>query len=159
MRRYLLGVLLLAACAQAPAEPIQSARVPYDAQSFTVETLPTTTVAPPTTHKPRPRAARSTPTTRPKVRAAVQATGGVRTVSSTAYCLRGRMANGEYVHEGAVASRILPRGSAWRVLTGPLAGRVYVVKDTGGKAYFDIWFPSCNAALAYGRRSIQIAPA
>lgn len=79
-----------------------------------------------------------------------------RSVSSTAYCLKGRMANGQRVHNGAVASKILPRGSRWKVLSGSMRGRVFTVKDTGSKAYFDIWMSSCRAARIYGRQRIQI---
>lgn len=69
------------------------------------------------------------------------------------------MANGERVHDGAVASHVLPRGSRWKVLDGPLAGRVFTVKDTGPKATFDVWMSSCGAARQYGRRDIGITPA
>lgn len=77
-------------------------------------------------------------------------------VRSTAYCLSGRMANGARVHDGAVASTILPRGSRWQVTTGPFAGRSYVVEDTG--APFDIWMTDCAAARAYGVRHVVIIP-
>ncbi len=78
-------------------------------------------------------------------------------VSSTAYCEAGRMANGELAHDGAVSSKILPRGSSWRVLDGPMTGRTYVVKDTGSLAFFDISFPGrCDEAIQYGRRAIRI---
>jgi hypothetical protein len=83
-----------------------------------------------------------------------------QTISSTAYCETGRMANGEPAHDGAVSSKTLPRGSAWRVLSGPYEGRVLVVKDTGSKAYFDIAMPGdCAGAVQYGRRTIEIAEA
>lgn len=80
-----------------------------------------------------------------------------RTVSSTGYCETGRMADGEYAHDGAVSSKVLPRGSSWRVLDGPLEGRTFVVEDTGPGAYFDVSMPGdCDGARAYGRHSIQI---
>lgn len=113
-----------------------------------VPTVPTTTLPPPTVTPTVPPAP-TPPTT------AVEG-GQQRSVNSTAYCLQGTMANGERVHNGAVASKILPRGSSWRVLNGPLAGNVYTVKDTGPSAYFDIWMSSCDAANQYGRREIQI---
>lgn len=83
--------------------------------------------------------------------------GSPQAVSSTAYCETGRMADGEYAHDGAVSSKVLPRGSSWRVLDGPLEGRTFVVEDTGPGAYFDVSMPGdCDGARAYGRRSIQI---
>lgn len=67
------------------------------------------------------------------------------------------MANGEYVHDGAVAMNGVPFGTRYRVLDGPMAGRVFTVKDRiGHSSEFDIWMESCNAALNYGRRTIHI---
>lgn len=80
-----------------------------------------------------------------------------KTLSSTAYCESGRMADGQYAHDGAVSSKVLPRGTSWRVLDGQYAGRVFVVEDTGSLAYFDISMPGdCVAATAYGRRPILV---
>lgn len=84
--------------------------------------------------------------------------GGTREVRSTAYCLRGTTASGAPAGDGVVASTILPRGSSWRILTGPLAGKVVKVLDTGGpKATFDVWVSSCEWAIkVYGARTIKI---
>jgi 3D (Asp-Asp-Asp) domain-containing protein len=115
----------------------------------------TTTVStPPTTETPPPTVATSTPPSPER------GTGETRTTSSTNYCLRGTMANGEQVHHGAVAvnSSEWParKGEVWTVLDGPLAGNTYTVKDHGPKAHFDVWVPSCDQARAYGRRTITI---
>lgn len=70
------------------------------------------------------------------------------------------MANGKTVHDGAVASNVLPMGSRWRVLGGPLDGRVFEVSDTGGsRVTFDVWMASCRQANIFGRPTLQIAPA
>lgn len=83
-----------------------------------------------------------------------------RSISSTGYCETGVMANGQPAHDGAVSSKVLRRGSRWRVLTGPYAGRVFTVEDTGSLAIFDIAMPGrCAAAVAYGRREISIEAA
>lgn len=81
----------------------------------------------------------------------------IRSVSSTAYCLQGRMANGEWVHDGAAAMNNVPFGSQWQVLDGTMAGRVFTVKDRiGSGSEFDIWMYDCNAAIRYGRQQIRI---
>lgn len=85
-------------------------------------------------------------------------------MNSTAYCLTGTMKSGRAVYDGAVA---VPRsdwaalhGTSWRILDGPLVGKVVTVEDQiWHGAEFDIWMPSCAAALAYGRHTIRIAPA
>lgn len=84
-----------------------------------------------------------------------------RSIGSSAYCLRGRMANGRQVHPGAVASVVLPMGSRWRVTSGGgLVGQVFTVEDTGGpRATFDVWMPSCPAAIRFGRPTLRIEPA
>jgi hypothetical protein len=83
--------------------------------------------------------------------------GEVRSVDSTAYCLRGTMANGEQVHDGAVAMNNVPFGARWKVLSGSMAGRIFTVKDRiGHSSEFDIWMSSCDAAWYYGRQQIHI---
>lgn len=134
---------------------------PAATSSTTRPTPPTTTTVAPvaavnTTAETLPRSH----TTAPTGPAPVVATGAARSISSTAYCESGRMASGEYAYEGAVSSKVLPRGSRWRVLTGGFAGRVFTVKDTGALAYFDIALPGrCSEAVAYGRQTIQIEAA
>lgn len=86
------------------------------------------------------------------------------TAHSTAYCLQGQMADGNWVHDGAVAmntypgtNRWVPFGEHFRIETGPLAGKVVTVEDRYGYGtQFDIWMQSCWAANDYGRRDIVI---
>lgn len=79
----------------------------------------------------------------------------VRRVSSTAYCLRGRMASGKRTYDGAVAMNGVPLGSRWRVRE---TGRVYRVEDRiGHGSQFDIAMPGrCAEARRYGRRTITV---
>ena len=84
-------------------------------------------------------------------------TGPTLTVSSTAYCLQGTMANGQTVHAGAVAMNGPAFGTQYRVLNGPMAGSVLTVSDRiGHSSQFDVWMASCDAAIAYGRQTITI---
>jgi len=81
----------------------------------------------------------------------------IRTVESTAYCLRGTMANGRRTHDGAVAMNGVPFGTRFRILSGPLRGKIVTVEDRiGSGSQFDIWMSSCSAARQYGRRTIRI---
>jgi 3D (Asp-Asp-Asp) domain-containing protein len=71
--------------------------------------------------------------------------GGYKPYTATAYALKGRMANGQHVHSGAIAAdpRVLPIGT----------------KVTGGKIKgnrVDIWMPSRKAAIKFGRRTVQL---
>lgn len=81
-------------------------------------------------------------------------------VESTAYCLTGTMASGKPVYEGAAAMNGVPLGSKYRVVDGPEAGKIYTIEDRiGHSSEFDIAFPGdCEAAMQYGRRTINIAP-
>lgn len=107
-----------------------------------------------------PRASRSNPRPRPAapVRNSPPAGGApssdVRTVTSTAYCLTGTMANGQRVYRGAVAMNGVPFGSVWQVD----GGGTYTVADRiGHSSQFDIAMPGdCAAAMAYGRRTITV---
>ena len=82
---------------------------------------------------------------------------GVYQVVSTAYCLNGRMANGEAVHDGAAALRGVPLGTSVSILDGPNAGTVLVVKDRPKRrGLLDIWMDDCGAARSYGRGRITI---
>lgn len=83
---------------------------------------------------------------------------GVFTI--TAFCLRGQMRNGEYVHHGAVATdrRVLPEGT--RMTIDGLPG-LYVSKDTGSGvigAHVDVWMESCQDAIRWGRqyRTVEV---
>ena len=84
-------------------------------------------------------------------------TGKLR-VESTAYCLEGRMANGQPTYEGAAAMNGVPLGTKFRIKTGPLQGEVVVVKDRiGSGSEFDVAMPDdCSGAYRYGRRVVNI---
>lgn len=150
---------------------------PVSITAPTTTTLPptTTTVAPPTTTTTQAavRAASAAPavvvaptTTTTAAPPPAPAQGGQqRTLESTNYCLSGTMANGERVHDGAVAfnssewSRY--KGTTWRIISSGdpqqrHVGRTFTVKDHGPGAHFDIWTPSCGAATNYGRQTVTI---
>lgn len=80
--------------------------------------------------------------------------------TSTMYCLTGVTASGTTAGPGVVAVSYgnFPRllGSTWRVLDGPMAGRVFTVEDKGPLADFDMWTGSCDEAVDYGRRTITV---
>lgn len=90
--------------------------------------------------------------------APVRSSAPVRQVSSTAYCLTGRMASGRNTYWGAAAMNGVPLGSRYRVLSGPRAGSTLVIEDRiGHGSGFDIAYPgNCGAARSYGRRTISI---
>lgn len=52
------------------------------------------------------------------------------------------------------------KGTTWKVLDGPHAGRLFRVEDAGTRAHFDMWFgdhPDCqNMARQYGGRTIRV---
>lgn len=81
-----------------------------------------------------------------------------RSVISTAYCERGAMANGQQVHDGAAARNGVRFGSRFRILSGPLAGKVVTITDrhAAGSTGLDVWMASCDEARGYGRRHISI---
>ena len=76
------------------------------------------------------------------------------TVNATSYCIsNSRMANGEYPHQGAVASNSYPLGTVIAV-----AGYgTYTVEDRiGHGSSLDILMPSCADAINFGRRNLKI---
>lgn len=80
--------------------------------------------------------------------------------NATAYCLRGRTANGGSVRRGIVAAdpRVLPLGTRIYLNAGSYSGS-YVVADTGGAVKgrkLDIWVPNCSEAMRFGRRSVSV---
>ena len=80
---------------------------------------------------------------------------------ATAYCLKGRTANGGSVRRGIVAAdpRVLPLGSRIQLSAGAYSG-TYTVADTGGAVKgrkLDIWMPSCSEAVRFGRRSVMVS--
>jgi 3D (Asp-Asp-Asp) domain-containing protein/peptidoglycan hydrolase CwlO-like protein len=83
--------------------------------------------------------------------------GTKMTVSSTGYCLRGTTSTGIPVSWGVVAvdPAVIPLGTRMFV---PGYGEG-VAADTGSAvrgAMIDLWFPSCDDALAWGRRTVTI---
>jgi 3D (Asp-Asp-Asp) domain-containing protein len=88
--------------------------------------------------------------------------GRVLQATVTGYCLRGTMRSGRTVYAGAVATdpRVIPLGS--RLHIEGLGGN-YTAEDTGGGvhgAHVDVWFPSCSAAIQWGRqtRTVTVLP-
>ena len=77
------------------------------------------------------------------------------TVVSSAYCLTGTMANGDRVHAGAAASRRWRLGTRLQLADGT---RVTITDRTAAGAWsgLDIWMADCDAAIAYGRRTIIV---
>lgn len=79
------------------------------------------------------------------------------TYVATAYALRGKMANGQGVHQGAIAAdpRILPLGTVVYIE----GMGTFTVKDTGGAIKgnrIDIWMPSHSQAIKFGRRTVRL---
>jgi 3D (Asp-Asp-Asp) domain-containing protein len=86
--------------------------------------------------------------------ASVEPTGSLK-FTATAYSLRGKMANGQGVHRGAIAAdpRVLPLGT--RVYIDGMGE--FTVKDTGGAIKgnrIDIWMSS--GARIFGRRTVKL---
>lgn len=84
-----------------------------------------------------------------------------RGFSATAYCLKGRTANGGSVRRGIVAAdpRVLPLGTRIFLNAGGYSGS-YIVADTGGGVKgrkLDIWVPTCSEAVKFGRRSVSVS--
>ncbi len=76
---------------------------------------------------------------------------------ATAYSLRGKMANGQSVHQGAIAAdpRVLPIGTIVHIEG---MGQ-FVVKDTGGAIKgnrIDVWMPNRGNAMKFGRRTVLL---
>jgi 3D (Asp-Asp-Asp) domain-containing protein len=85
------------------------------------------------------------------------ASGKRMTVSSTGYCLRGTTATGIPVGWGVVAvdPSVIPLGTRMFV---PGYGEG-VAADTGSAVkglIIDLWFPTCEQALEWGRRTVTI---
>lgn len=84
-----------------------------------------------------------------------------RSFKATAYCLKGRTANGSGVRRGIVAAdpRVLPLGTQIQIEAGSYSG-TYTVADTGGAVkgrVLDIWMPNCTEARRFGRKSIKVS--
>ncbi len=91
----------------------------------------------------------------------IKKTSAVTNFQATAYCLRGRTANGGSVRRGIIAAdpRVLPLGSRVQISAGAYSG-IYTVTDTGGGVKgrkVDIWMPSCSEANRFGSRGITVS--
>jgi 3D (Asp-Asp-Asp) domain-containing protein len=83
--------------------------------------------------------------------------GTTRQVTSTGYCLTGTTASGDRVGPGMAAMNGVPLGTRWRISGGPRDGQTLTVTDRiGHGTEFDIWFPTCEQARQYGRRTITV---
>ena len=123
-----------------------------EAQARTAEARSATLSAPPTEVVAETATA---PTREPAARPL--APGDTVTVTSTGYALRGRTATGLPTAPGVVAvdPSVIPLGTR---LTIPGYG-VGVAADTGGSVrgnVIDVWFPTRQQALAWGRRTVTI---
>lgn len=152
----LVAAFLVKACSD------EGARVEADALAVThrAEVLdgPTTSTAPPltttTTSIPAPLPKiRATP---PKPSSSARADGSA-TVSATAYCLTGTMADGTPAHRGAVAANRWPLGTRLRVSSSPVGEIVTVEDRIGSGSDLDFALPgSCDEARSWGRRTITV---
>ena len=80
---------------------------------------------------------------------------------ATAYCLKGRTANGGGVRRGIVAAdpRVLPLGTRIFINAGSYSGS-YIVADTGGAVrgkVLDVWVPTCAEAVKFGRKKVSVS--
>lgn len=82
-----------------------------------------------------------------------------RSTYGTCYSLRGKMANGDYVHFGAVASNRLRLGTHIKLTRRTFFGRrKFTVKDTGKAlwdGHLDFWYPSTSACYDWGHRPVK----
>lgn len=84
-----------------------------------------------------------------------------KSFTATAYCLKGRTAQGSGVRRGIIAAdpRVLPLGTRVQISAGAWSGN-YTVTDTGGAIkgrIVDIWVPNLSEARRFGRRAIKVA--
>lgn len=88
------------------------------------------------------------------VAALAPADAAAQQVTSTAYCLQGRMADGTFVRSGSVANNMYALGTKITARPGFGGQTQFVVRDRiGHGTQLDFWTPSCAAAIAYGRRT------
>lgn len=78
-------------------------------------------------------------------------------VTSTAYCLPGKMADGTQVRAGSVANNHYALGTKVTIRPSPTGRRRFVVRDRiGWGTELDFWMPTCAAARRWGRRTVRI---
>ena len=88
--------------------------------------------------------------------------GSRLTFTATAYCKGSTTASGVAARTGVAAAdpQLLPVGSVVNVAAGlPKYSGVYTIMDTGPEVQgreLDIYMWSCNEALAFGRKSVDI---
>lgn len=77
------------------------------------------------------------------------------TATVTAYCLQGTMADGNWVHAGAIAC---PRQYELGTFA-EINGIVYMCTDRTAAHFdgrFDIWMESCDAAIQFGKQTLPV---
>lgn len=77
--------------------------------------------------------------------------------TATAYALKGRTASGKQVRQGIIAAdpNVLPLGTKVHIK----GYGNFVVADTGGHIKgrrIDIWMPSKQQAIKFGRRKVKL---
>jgi len=99
-----------------------------------------------------------TKTTETKVvKTSVSEAAGYETYVASAYCLQGKMSNGQRVSSfsAAVDPRYIPLGSTLEII----GLGTYKASDTGGAIKgkrLDLWFSSCKAAMKFGKRVVRV---
>lgn len=80
-----------------------------------------------------------------------------RLAESTAYCLKGTMADGTKVRRGSVAMNRHPLGTRITIKGhGPDGRTRYTVRDRiGSGSELDFWVRSCGTARGWGRRHVN----
>lgn len=89
--------------------------------------------------------------------AQTRATNNYTNYNASAFCLQGKMANGQRVFYGAVAAdtRILPLGTLIEVDN---LG-IFKVSDTGSAIHgnrLDIWVRKCSDAVKFGIKHVRV---
>lgn len=146
MTRLVLALALLTGCAsQTPAVEAQGEGASAAGTITEPRPTPAWSVAP----RRAPEASRSRRTDPSR------ATG---TLSSTAYCETGLMANGHHTHRGAVAANRWPLGTRLHVSDSPYGAGTFTVTDRiGHGSQLDFAIPGdCPAALRWGRRTVRV---
>jgi len=155
-----LVLVLLRSCEAAPREVRVEASAPAaatDPAAPTSSSSSTSSTSTSTTAEGPVPAPTTAPAPAPPPRASRSAARSGGSVSSTAYCLTGAMANGRPARRGAVASNAYPLGTRLRVSPSPV-GEVVTVEDRiGHGSELDFALPGdCAAAIAWGRRRVVI---
>lgn len=164
----LLGLLAIWPSASSKSTPKSSSSLQRSSVLSTPEVLPT-----PRWPKAASRSRHLSPSPRPSttsrsalagrrasapVRTARTLSGGER-LESTAYCLTGRMANGQNTYRGAVAANRWPLGTRLLVSSSPagVGTRVTVTDRIGHGSSLDFALPGdCAGARSWGRRTVTV---